>query len=205
MTLIIDLQYFPTVTYYKISYKEINVVFDIYERHQKMSFTNRCRVLGAAGFQWLTVPIVNGRDQRSLIKDIRIANDYKWQLQHWRTLTACYNRSPCFKFYKDELWSLYSRKVDFLVDWNLSCMQWVSQKLGLFTEFELLAPNQTVQEFHPYLDLRNKITPKSVESIEIQPYYQVFEERIGFQPHASILDLLFCEGRAAKTWLEHHK
>jgi hypothetical protein len=32
-------------------------------------------------------------------------------------------------------------------------------------------------------------------------YHQVFEERIGFIPHLSILDLLFCEGKAAIRYI----
>ncbi|MFL5744953.1 MAG: WbqC family protein, partial [Niastella sp.] len=32
-------------------------------------------------------------------------------------------------------------------------------------------------------------------------YHQVFEERIGFIPNLSILDLLFCEGKNAQRIL----
>jgi hypothetical protein len=57
------------------------------------------------------------------------------------------------------------------------------------------------------VDWRNKLTPKLLQSDAGTPvlYHQVFEERIGFIPHLSILDLLFCEGKNARRILEAGK
>jgi hypothetical protein len=43
------------------------------------------------------------------------------------------------------------------------------------------------------IDIRNA---KNIED-PLPRYYQIFEDRIGFQPNLSILDLLFSEGPAA--------
>jgi hypothetical protein len=72
-------------------------------------------------------------------------------------------------------------------------------KLGLSIE--------TTDTFHKeypaeVLDLRNSMKPQSdPEEMESISYYQVFEDRSGFQPNCSILDLLFCEGMAARELL----
>jgi hypothetical protein len=53
-------------------------------------------------------------------------------------------------------------------------------------------------------DFRNSIRPKHLENdptFVAKPYYQVYQQKIGFQPNMSILDLLFNEGNEAVLWL----
>lgn len=52
------------------------------------------------------------------------------------------------------------------------------------------------------LDFRSKFLPKKkeVEFIE-KEYIQVFSSKLGFFPNLSILDLLFCEGPNAISFL----
>jgi hypothetical protein len=52
------------------------------------------------------------------------------------------------------------------------------------------------------VDLREKLKPQAKSLIAVKPYYQVFEDRTGFIPDCSILDLLFCEGMHAKEILK---
>jgi hypothetical protein len=58
-----------------------------------------------------------------------------------------------------------------------------------------------------YIDWRNKLMPKSINTDFPEPirYRQVFEDRNGFIPHLSILDLLFCEGKRTVEILESSK
>jgi hypothetical protein len=46
-------------------------------------------------------------------------------------------------------------------------------------------------------DLRNSIHPKKGLITDNKPYFQVFEERNGFVPDLSIVDLLFNQGPQA--------
>src|SRR5579872_5915140 len=99
MTLITDFQYFPSIILYNNLYKFSNIVFEQYEYYQKMSFRNRCRIAGAGGIIDLSIPLEKGRDQRSLIRDVRISGARQWQAEHWKTILSCYSRSPWFEFY----------------------------------------------------------------------------------------------------------
>src|SRR6266851_5872781 len=119
MNLIIDLQYFPSIILYKISNKCSNIIFEQYEFYQKMSFRNRCQIAGSQGPVNLSIPLAQGRDQKTLMKDVKIAAAYRWQDQHWKSILACYSRSPWFDFYRDELGGLYRKPFVFLLDWNL--------------------------------------------------------------------------------------
>src|SRR6188768_243256 len=96
-----EIQYFGCVCLYKHLISSKHVVFEQYENFQKMGFRNRCQVAGPLKVIDLTVPLVGGRDQKTLITGIWIDNNSRWQWQHWRTIESCYNKSPFFFYYKD--------------------------------------------------------------------------------------------------------
>lgn len=200
---VIESQYFAPCIFYKKVNKISHVEFDVYETWQKMSFRNRCIIMGSGGPVTLSIPLEEGRGQRRLMKDVRIANRYPWQSQHWKTIVSCYNRSPWFEFYRDELEALFQKQVGFLVDWNLACWEWTLRKLGMDVLTGTTKEYQADYDMTKWLDLRSKILPKSIMQEFPDPvvYRQVFEERTGFVPHCSILDLLFCEGKNARTIL----
>ena len=245
MNLITDLQYFPSVILYKNSNKFSNIVFEQYEHYQKMSFRNRCRVAGGEGAIDLSIPLVKGRDQKTLMKDVRIAGKEKWQDRHWKTLTSCYSRSPWFEFYRDGLEELYRKPFEFLLDWNLVCFEWSLGVLSWPVPFSLTDAWRDNYDPENWTDWRGKWLPRHqgiwhdpmvagtdregvregldpetnlagrsadpqdpghsrdliLQSASPIKYRQVFEERTGFLPNLSILDLLFCEGKRARQFL----
>jgi hypothetical protein len=222
MNLIIDIQYFPSVNLYKALYRFSNIVFDQYESYQKMGFRNRCQVAGAQGVVNLSVPLVRGRGQKTLVRDVRISNRQPWQAQHWKTIVSCYSRSPWFDHYRDELEGLYRRKSDFLLDWDLACFDWSVRVVGLAIPVGLTERWERDYSASEAVDWRGRLKPKDREEdgglgggssgvgladreadAADRPvrYRQVFEERTGFIPNLSILDLLFCEGKNAMDYL----
>ena len=54
-------------------------------------------------------------------------------------------------------------------------------------------------------DYRYKISPKIKSELKFPPYPQVFEDRFGFVPNLSILDLLFNLGPEALNYLKSIK
>lgn len=162
-----------------------------------MSFRNRCVIAGADGPIVLSVPLQGGRDQRTLMKDLRIDNRQNWQSQHLKTIRSCYNRSPWFEHYKEDLEALYQEQSTHLMDWNLRCFKWAAGILALEVKIDLTQEYLKSYSDKELLDFRNRITPKNlkVASGDYVKYNQVFEERAGFIPNLSILDLIFCEGR----------
>ena len=200
MNLLCDYQYFSPITYYKSLFNLSYVKFEQYETYQKMSFRNRAIISGANGLIHLSVPLKDGRNQRSIMKDVQIDNKAKWQPSHWKSIVSCYNKSPWFEFYKDELIQLFEKRFDFLVDWDLACFEWAVEKLGLKVELSF------TEAYQPHygegiIDFRNKLLPKNYQDFEPIVYHQVFESKLGFLPNLSILDLLFCEGKRVKELL----
>jgi len=203
MNLVVESQYFSPSILFKKSIEISNIEFELYEPWRKMSFRNRCVVAGANGPINLSIPVLEGREQKKTMKEVMIDNRKAWQGQHWKTIISCYNRSPWFDFFGHELEELYRQHFEFLSDWNRTCFEWVTKKLGM--EIRVLH-TQSFQPVYPdseFIDWRNRMLPKSIGQEFPQPvrYRQVFEERTGFVPHLSILDLLFCEGKNAKRIL----
>ena len=170
-----------------------------------MSFRNRCRIVGAEGVVDLSVPIAGGRDQKTIMKDVRIAAGRSWQAQHWKTIVSCYSRSPWFDYYRDGLQKLFEEPVEWLMDWDLRCLQWSLRALGMDRSILLTDTYQKVYDPAEAVDLRGRLGPKDLEKWTVVEgdarYRQVFEERIGFIPNVSILDLLFCEGKEAIRYI----
>ena len=205
MNLIVDIQYFPSIIFYKISYKYSHILIEQCDTYQKMSFRNRCRIAGAEGAVDLSVPIAGGRDQKTTMKEVRIAAGRSWQAQHWKTIVSCYSRSPWFDYYRDGLQKLFEEPVDLLMDWDLRCLQWSLRVLGMEQQVLLTDRYQKLYAPEEGADWRGKLGPKELRdldgSVDAGRYRQVFEERIGFIPNLSILDLLCCEGKEAIRYI----
>lgn len=195
MTLLFDIEYFaPAIYYYKLS-ESSYCILDQYESYRKMSFRNRCTLSGANGRIYLSIPLSGGRGQRTLMKDVRILNSERWQDRHWKTITSVFNKSPWFEFYRDELQCLFEQRYEFLVDWNMACFRWVTDKMSIQTPV-VLSNEPIAAGENGYVDWRQKLMPATIDSVVTNhPVYpQVFEERSGFLPNLSILDYLFCAG-----------
>jgi hypothetical protein len=196
---VIDNQYLGSITYYKTLFNSKYVELEAYERHLKSGFSNRCCIAGANGLITLSIPLIKGRNQRTQVSEIEIDNQQKWQIKHWRAIESSYMRSPWFEFYKDDLKQFYQKEYTRLFDWNKDLLTYVLKRLNwdgslsISTNYETDLPGK--------VDNRNKITPKNYLQFPSIKYPQVFEEKLGFLPNLSIIDLLFCCGKTANQHL----
>src|ERR1700754_2393292 len=126
-----------------------------------MSFRNRCQIAGGEGVINLNVPLEKGRDQKTRMKDVRIADAQPWQAQHWKTIVSCYSRSPWFEFYRDELEELYKTRYEFLIDWNRACFEWTVKVLRLPLTVSFTRTWKAVYDPEEAVDLRGKLVPKN--------------------------------------------
>lgn len=198
---IIESQYFGQVNWYKLLFKISNIEISQYEAYPKTSFRNRTIITGSNGLIVLSVPLQNGRNQKSQTRDVKISYDQDWQEQHWRSIVSCYGKSPFFEYYQDSLKSLFQKKQEYLLDLNLTTQEWVlkqlkSKSIPPFSMTQETAIKQTEWDF------RDQFKPSAFQTVQNPVKYpQVFEDRMGFQPNLSILDLLSCMGPASKTLL----
>ena len=170
---------FPALNWWQgaLTNKIIYIQEDIL--YNKSNPQNRYYLTGAQGIQLMTIPIKGGRNQRTKIKDVLISYDFDWQSHHWKTIKTLYERSPFYEFFAPEIENLFNEKVEKLLDWNKKSIQVINQLAQL------------------NLNMTSKLTqniPEIEQKYNLVTYHQVFEDKLGFQPNCSILDLLFCEG-----------
>lgn len=196
--------YLPPVQYVS-KFILSNVLIEQYENYIKQSYRNRCCILGANGILSLTIPIVKNHGEKMPIRDVKIDYDLSWQKTHLKSIESAYKNSPFYDYYMDDITPFYTKKFNFLFDFNqelllkILMLTGISNKPELTTEYEKMPLNAT--------DSRNTISPKSGKQITDKyftsiPYYQVFEDKFNFIPNLSIIDLLFNEGPQAKAILE---
>jgi WbqC-like protein family len=200
--ILFELQYFPPISFVSTLFKESYILLDLYEPYHKMSFRNRCLIAGAHDIISLSIPLLNGRNQNLPMKDVLISNQEKWQARHFKSIQSAYNRSPFFEYYKHEMAVIYQQPFDRLADWNLYCLNWLKEKMKWTAEIRI---TDKVIPFggERFDDLRSFTLPKNYAQWTPVKYRQVFEERTGFFPNLSVLDLLFNAGPEAGELLRN--
>lgn len=200
MQILLSSAYLPPVQYFAHLQSAEQVWIEQYDHYQKQTYRNRCVIAAPDGPLSLTVPIEKPNTQKAFMRDIRISDHGNWRHLHWNAIESAYNHTPFFEYYKDDFRPFYEKKFDFLVDYNEQLCQLVCQLIDIDTSFQrtesyIAEPSNTI------IDLRDAIHPKKElmddASFSVIPYYQVFQERLGFLPNLSIIDLLFNMGPEA--------
>ena len=202
----IENQYFPLVNWFKYSCGSKYIILSSCEAYQKMSFRNRTVICGSNGLINLSVPIENGRNQKLPFKDVKISYQENWQLSHWRSIASCYGKSPFFYYYQDELQKLFYKKHSFLFDLNLNILDWLKVVIKLPAQIIIAEENPVIPGDIEIANMTNKWLPKNFQSdLAAIKYSQVFEDKIGFQPNVSILDMLFNTGVEISNLLSRYE
>ena len=197
MQILLSSAYLPPVQYFAHLQSAEQVWIEQYDHYQKQTYRNRCVIAAPDGPLSLTVPIEKPNTQKAFMRDIRISDHGNWRHLHWNAIESAYNHTPFFEYYKDDFRPFYEKKFDFLVDYNEQLCQLVCQLIDIDTSFQR-TESYVVEPSNTIIDLRDAIHPKKEVMddalFSAVPYYQVFQERLGFLPNLSIIDLLFNMG-----------
>ena len=199
MTVLIELHYLPSVIYFSSLHRTQKIIVEKHEHFVKQSFRNRCHILTAHGVERLVVPLTS-KHGKVLITDIRIDYTQKWLNNHWRTIESAYRNAPFFEHYGDQVQKVLQKGHVFLYDLNLElltiCLKWLKSDISIdeSTTYEKIPAKGII-------DMRNAVHAKKPERYadyyQPVPYPQVFGNK--FAEGLSLIDLVFCEGPAART------
>ena len=207
-TAILSSAYFAPVQWYQKLNRYENIVIEQHDNFIKQTYRNRCVIATTQGLQALTIPVERPSDARldkTQLKDICISDHGNWRHLHWKALLSAYGESPFFEYYADDIRPFFEKKWKYLLDFNME----INQKMMELLDIEKSCLSLS-NEYSSYegdsdtVDFREVIRPKHPgEDKEWQPkkYYQVYQQKFGFQPNLSILDLLFNEGNEAVYYL----
>lgn len=224
-TLITQPNYIPWRGYfYAINLADVFVVYDEVQ-YTRRDWRNRNVIKTAKGLQWLTIPVsVKGKYHQRINETI--ISDQRWAIKHWKAIRLNYSRTPFFQKYAPELENLYlSLQTElFLSNVNLAFIHTLCKLLNIQTRIvnssdfgfsgekseKLLSICQQLNTTQylsgkaalPYLDVflfaQNQIEVVWLDYDHFTSYPQLFPP---FEPHVSVLDLLFNTGPEAKNYL----
>lgn len=197
-TIYLSTAYLAPIEYYTKLLSHDRIRVEQYDHYIKQTYRNRCTIAAPDGPLALTVPIIKPATPKCIMRDIRISDHGNWRHLHWNAIESAYNHTPFFEYYKDDFRPFYEQKYEFLIDYNEALCQLICSQIDI-------QPNMTrttsyLTDFKENeADFREIIHPKKNFLLEDQtfypiPYYQVFQEKLGFLPNLSIIDLLFNMG-----------
>ena len=199
MQIVLPTSFFPSIAYCHAIANAQRVIIDVHEHYVKQNLRNRCQIYSANGALDLIVPVVKGRSPQVPTHAIEIANHENWQTKHWRSIEAAYRSSPYLEYYEDELRTFFEKEFTNLVEYNKEILQNVLDLIGINVPIEYSSEYVEGNNWQNYRYLCAKKRPQFESS---SSYFQVFQEKGGFIPNLSILDLLFCEGPNAINYLQ---
>ncbi|MHC1780720.1 MAG: WbqC family protein [Bacteroidales bacterium] len=207
---IVSTAYLPPLDYFRVIRRFPLWEIEQFENYQKQSYRSRCHIYSANGLLPLIIPVDRSSGLSVPVKEIRIDNSKEWQKQHWRAIVSAYNSTPYFEHYSDDLEPFYTKRFNFLFDFNTELLRQLMSMLGI--RHEIKFTNSFRHDFSDctgpnYCDFRNTIHPKRILSQNqkelistpadlkgYNSYHQLFSEKFGFIDGLSIIDLLFNEG-----------
>ena len=197
--ILLSTTYFGPIQWYQKLYRAERVFLEHCETFQKQTYRNRCLIATTNGIQALTVPVERDAEQ---IGSVRISDHGNWRHLHWNALKSAYGESPFFDYYQDDIRPFFEQRWDYLLDFNEAIREKMCELLDIEPIVSLtetfIAPEGLAGDF------RSAIRPKHPEpDSDFTPkrYYQVYEQKHGFLPNLSILDLLFNMGPESVLYL----
>lgn len=195
MLKVLEPTYFPPISHWK-HISSNNLQWSINSRYNKQTLTNRTYIDSSNGELMLTVPIKHsGKNVPRKFSEIKIDNSSNWKKTHYKSIKICYQSSPFFEFYEDDISFFYESDYEYLHQLNFASINLVCKWINL----EMPKENFNIQEkeFINLIYLSN--TKRTLELLE-KKYTQTFQVSNGFINDLSILDLIFNCGPDSKNY-----
>jgi len=196
-TCILSTSYWPTIQYFSKVFKYDNIFIEQYETYPRQTYRNRIHIYSANGLQSLQIPVIKASNKNIILKDIQISYDTNWQKNHLKSIESAYRSTPFYEYYIDDIKPFYVQKTKYLLDFNNEILNTCLSILEIDKQIEYT--KDFILKYDNIIDFRNTIHPKKKYSIPDKDfipvkYIQGFEQRYGFIPNLSILDLIFNTG-----------
>ena len=213
--------YVGSVEHYRLLARHPKVIVDTGEHYVRQSYRTRTRIVGPNGVQDLSVQVMHDNGRKIPMREAALSLAETWPQQHLHAIRSAYGKTPWFIHFIVDLEAVLVQRHARLIDLDLATMRLGLKWLGLDTEVVIseeyvdvasdewrVARDADATRHAPltthYVDLRTNLHPKRPLPPEVAPvpaYPQVFADRHGFVPRASIIDLVCNCGPEARRMI----
>jgi len=195
-------------------------------QYDKHGWRNRNQIKTAQGKQWLTIPVHSaGATDGLLIKDVKVDWSKPWVNNHWKALTFAYSKAPYFRRYAPLLEPFYARREPLLADFTIDLTIALAREIGISqTRFMRSSdlPGIHGEKTDRLVEILTRVGakhylsgPSARDYIEAEKFQRVgitleyvdynYPEYAQlyppYDPHVTILDLLFMVGEQALSYI----
>jgi hypothetical protein len=199
LSALISTSYLPSIEYLKVISTLDEVTIDCSDCWKKKTVRNRCYILSPNGVQCLSVP-VSAKHNSSITADVKIDYSQPWIRVHKGALEAAYNTAPFFEFIKDDIWSIYDRKPELLVELNQDFLALLLKKLKLPVKITAGIVSENCTHDYRKLSDNHGHEPSQLPFESFKNYNQVFNYKHPFMPNLSGIDFLANMGSFVSGW-----
>lgn len=212
MTALLSSTYFGPIQWYQKLNRYDSILIEQHDSFVKQTYRNRCIIATANGSLTLSMPTSPGNKDKNdegmptTVNSTIISDHGNWRHVHWNALKSAYGESPFFEYYADDIKPFFTGKWTDLYSFNMDICRKMCELLDIEPNISLTDHYISREEAGDLgiADFRDAIRPKHPlpdPDFEPRRYYQVYEQRHGFLPNMSILDLLFNMGNESVLWL----
>jgi hypothetical protein len=202
--------------------------FVLYDHVQftNRDWRNRNKIKTIQGMAWLTIPVLQKGRKFSQSVEEAITASTIWRKKHWKTLEKNYLKASYFDLYANELKKLYLEEMDESLSLiNHKFIRTICRFLGINTrlsfshEYDLpggrtenlvaICKQLGATEYLTGPSAKNYLKESMFEEQGIRVHYadysgyREYDQRYRpFEHSVSILDLLFCQGPNATSYMK---
>lgn len=186
-----------SIRYWAAAVNARHVIVDTSEQRLPLRHSHhRYKICGPNGVQNLTIPLVaETHTMATTMCDVQISEHAHWRRVHWGAIYSAYGKTPYFDYVADDLQRIINGSQRFLLDFNQQLQELITDFMALPVKFEYrdIIQNDTLTA----TDMRQILGGKRTDNLPLNdvPYYQLWQDRYGFIPGLSIIDLMMNTGR----------
>ena len=197
--ILVELQYFPSINYFK-SINKNDILINLDSLYTRKSYRNRTIINGNNGSFNLIVPTIKNKISKKYV-DIKIDYSQNWINQHLQSMQSSYGKTPYFLFYKDLITQVLKLRHIFLFDLNYDLLTLFFKLLNFENNFR--KEKELILNGLKFDDLTHLSRINNDNEIILTSNKIYYNNNFGknFDTNVSILDLLFMKGPETRYFL----
>jgi hypothetical protein len=118
---------------------DVMVILDDVQFPQRTTWLTRNRLKNEQGILWLSIPVWRKGLGLQAIRDVKLCLEGNWRRKHVTSIKTSYAHAPYLREHLDFVSEMFSEGFEYLIDLNMSIIQYLKKHLMIDTPLILLS------------------------------------------------------------------